>query len=581
MLHPSRRISNTNDVMGLVPSPDKTKFPGALPIGLRITSLNYIADIQNRSRYLATAKLDGVRVIAIMCNDGLFLLDRTMSVFQTDCPLLSLAGGHCILDGELIDDRCVFAFDAMVVNGINICDLPYQDRYNQLCTFLTTIQIPGALHVVPKRLHRVEDLHRLFDVLAPHTNPHLFSIHAADVCHEKWATTVHGTFEADGIIFMDSTSTFRFDNEFGLVKWKQKATFDVLLDMRDLCTRDGKPLMADTVQTYYWEFSERMRKSVRVPFVRCVLSSAQRVEIWTQRMHAQRAITVCVECFRDRNIWQVMRCRPEKNRSNSSRTINDTIRIDEEDITGAHMFEAFSVYRGTNIDTKVVNSEVKVNNIDGTIISQPLHTLCNSLSWIGYTWAQSTDICELELRLTHEGTSSIPSARFHRILERLRMNPSMVQSEIASVDYTCGTIRVTTSGDTSYTIQKEAGFRSTFALPGMSPIGMRCVLSYEHPSTSWDMDYVLSQYTTRRQKRRWRFVHRETVAIDCTYVQMTDWRDHTPVVESYEIEIELLRSARYKNIPYNECGGLIMSLVWRMLLYVLGVPVETTNIIRT
>lgn len=167
---------------------------------------------------------------------------------------------------------------------------------------------------------------------------------------------------------------------------------------------------------------------------------------------------------------------------------------------------------------------------------------------------------------------------FHRIVKRLQMNTSMVQSEIVSTDYTSDGTRVTSCGNTSYAIQKELGFAAVFPLPDMPLVSLRCALSYEHPSPlSWDMDDVVARYTSRRQKHRWRFVHRETVAIDCTYVQTTVG-DAEVDVDSYEIEIELLRSARYKHLTPDACGGLVMSLVWRMLLCVLDVPVETTNI---
>ena len=129
-------------------------------------------------------------------------------------------------------------------------------------------------------------------------------------------------------------------------------------------------------------------------------------------------------------------------------------------------------------------------------------------------------------------------------------------------------------GDTSYAIQKELAFRTDLVLPGSKPLGMRCVLSYEHPRSVVSLDTC----TIRRLKRRWRFVHRETVAIDCTYVQTIDYRDASSTTESYEIEIELLRTARYINLPYEDCGGPILSMIWRMVLHILNTPVETTEV---
>jgi hypothetical protein len=564
VLHPSHRVENdvSHDVLRLLPA-GSTTFPGAMPKGLRCTSLNYMSDVHNRTKYMATAKLDGVRVLAIVCSEGLFLVDRTMSVFRVETAMtLPLGGKHCVFDGELMDSRYFFAFDAMVVNGTCIDQQPFKDRYVQLCTFLKEVPIQGTVCFVPKRMHRMEDLTALFAVLMPNKNTHVFSVQVADVVQTDWIHLVHGECTADGIIFMDETDTIHFNRQsFGLVKWKKTATFDVLMDMKDLCNTLGEPRRGNLVQTFYWEYSERMGQSVRVPFARCMTTRGDRVSIWEQRMQMQRSSTVCVECFRNNTGWHVLRCRPEKHRSNSARAIMDTLWIAKEDLSMGHIRRAFD-HRYT-----VLGPSLPVVHDD----------ICSRLAWLGYTWAQASDICELELRLIHEGTSSIPACMFHRIVQRLQMTTSMVQSEIVSSDYTCGSVRMTNVGDTSYAIQKELGFRTDLILPEMSPLGMRCALSYEHPSPS--PVPVSSRCTSRRQKRRWRFVHRETVAIDCTYVQTMDCRDTEITTDSYEIEIELLRSSRYNNIPYEDCSGLILSMIWRMLRYVLDVPVETTQIL--
>lgn len=566
VLGPNRRVHDRN-VLELIPSTEKTTFPGTLPKGLRRTSLNYMTDGANRGRYVATAKLDGIRALAVLCSDGVYLVSRTMDVFRTDCTVLSLpAGKHSVLDGELMDNRYFVAFDAMVINGVDISQQPCTNRYRQVVAILSEVSIPSALIFVPKRMHPLDEMNTVSSILkTDDNNLHSFCIKASDVVHETWASSVYGTFKADGIIFMDTSDSFLFVHAFGLLKWKRCATFDVLMDMKDLCNTRGEPRRVDYVQTYYWEYSERLGKSTRVPFEMVYTTSDERVSVWQDRMQVSDARTVCVECFRDVVGWRILRSRPEKYRSNSSRTITDTTWIDQEritlpDIVGATNRSSTAVLSGTPDSTLLV-----------------LHMICNRLAWLGYTWAQSTDICELELRLTHEGTPSVPAAMFHRIMERLEQTTSMIRSEVQSTDYTWGGVRVTSVGDTSYAIKKETGFVTNLILPDMSPIGMRCALSYEHPAPSCDLDCVTTQYTSRRQKRRWRFVHRETVAIDCTYVQTTDWRDSSVVCESYEIEIELIRSARYYNLSYAECNGLILSMVWRMLMYVLGATVEMTH----
>jgi len=565
LLGPDRRVRNSGPVLSLLPSSDKKNYPGSLPKGLRRASLNYITDGANRGRYVATAKLDGIRMLAILCHEGVYLISRAMEVYQTDCVVLPIpAGLHCIFDGELMDNRYFIAFDAMVVDGVDISQHPFSQRYNQLCRTLSGVTIPSSILFVPKRMHPLQEMSAVVSLLEADDTPHAFSIKASDAVHTTWASSVYGVFKADGLIFMDTTDSFLCTHSFGLLKWKRCATFDVLMDMRDLCTTQGDPRRVDQVQTYYWEYSERLGKSIRVPFVVVQTTRDDRVSVWQDRMQVKASGTVCVECFRDVLGWRIFRSRPEKSRSNSSRTITDTLWIDQERITFSDIL--YGVGRQTQSVLEPDDSSL-----------QPIHGICNRLSWVGYTWAQSTDIGELELRLTHDGTPSVPAAMFHRIMERLEQTTSMIRSEVLSTDYTCGPVRVTSVGDTSYAIQKETAFVANILLPDLSPMGMRCALSYEHPVPSLDLEYVATHYTSRRVKRRWRFVHRETVAIDCTYVQTTDWRDSTVIVESYEIEIELIRSPRYSTLSFSDCNGLILSMVWRMLMYVLGTVVEKTN----
>jgi hypothetical protein len=155
----------------------------------------------------------------------------------------------------------------------------------------------------------------------------------------------------------------------------------------------------------------------------------------------------------------------------------------------------------------------------------------------------------------------------------------MHAQEYHTVDYTCGPVRVTRTGDTLQAIEKELGFKQDLQLPKVPPpFGMRCALSYEHRTAPVYMQGVLDQFSTRRKKHRWRFVHRDAIAIDCTSVEQMDWSGADGEHKSYEIEIELLSRGRYADIAFISGGDLILAMVWRMLWYVLGSALTTDEL---
>jgi hypothetical protein len=135
--------------------------------------------------------------------------------------------------------------------------------------------------------------------------------------------------------------------------------------------------------------------------------------------------------------------------------------------------------------------------------------------------------------------TSIPADMFHRVVRFLRIDPSMVAREYQTKDYTCGHLRVTQTDGKTLTMEKELGFRRDFRIPGHPLLGVRCALSYEHPTNSYSQRTIEATFSTLRRKHRWSFVFQDRFVIDCTHVQPFDWlgiRD----AESYEIEIELL-----------------------------------------
>lgn len=373
-------------------------------------------------------------------------------------------------------------------------------------------------------------------------------------------TLVQGaSAEVDGLIFVDQESTYDFEDMFSLVKWKPTPTFDVLVRMKDLCNRDGRPSTGALVRTQYWEYSDRHQKSRPVTFEWCTTTETQRLALWKEKMATTKSASVaCVECFCDpAGTWQILRGRPDKNRSNSSRTIDDTRCLLVDNVQLIDIQTAIG-------DAARTRSAVGQDVQDG---------VCRPLTWLAYTWAHASDICELELRLTHAGKTSLPSAMFHRIVGRLQTIASMVQTTTDSIDYMCGSVRVTHLGKSSYAIHKDTPVRCMFELPSMDGLGLTCALSYEHPRPVVRVD----DFSTRRDKHRWRFVHRGTVAIDCTHVRSYTHAGNS--ADSYEIEIESIRSSRYRSIEYSVCSGIILSMVWRMLKFVLDADVYTTTLV--
>lgn len=506
-------LLDNNIIRSYVPGGDR--FPGALPVGMRRATLNYICDPQNRNRYVVTNKLDGVRKLLVMCPEGTFLVARDMTVHRlSDVAAVS----PCVLDGEYMNET-FFAFDLLVLAGEDVRSQPFVSRYMQLST----------LDNMPE-MSRVKEMVPLGDL----------------------ETLVQGMpAEVDGLIFVDQESTYDFEDVFSLVKWKPTPTFDVLVRMKDLCNRDGRPL----VRTQYWEYSDRHQKSRPVTFEWCTTTETQRLALWRQKKTT--ASVMCVECFCDPSgTWRILRGRPDKNRSNSSRTIDDTRCLLVDNVQLVDIQTAI----GDGTRTLSVGQDVQ----DG---------VCRPLTWLAHTWAHASDICELELRLTHAGKTSLPSAMFHRIVGRLQTIASMVQTTIDSIDYTCGAVRVTHLGKSSYAIHKDTPVRCMLGLPSMDGLGLTCALSYEHPRPVVRVD----DFSTRRDKHRWRFVHRGTVAIDCTHVRSCTHAGDT--ADSYEIEIESLRSSRYRSIEYSACSGIILSMIWRMLKFVLDADVYTTPLV--
>jgi hypothetical protein len=488
-----------------------------------------MCDPQNRSNYVVTTKLDGIRMLAIIGPSGLFLIDRALIVYYMgtsppDTVTIS------IYDGELMPNQLFMVFDTMRVDDRILTDRPFGDRYERLCVALVPRNadiIPETmLRLVPKRMYRLIDIEALLGVMDV-SSIHSFTIQLSDVMHPGCVRTIDTELDsqsADGLIFMDRSDHYSFTrSDFGLLKWKLTPTYDVLVEMKDLCRLDGVPRYSSRVPTHYVEYSERMRRPVRHSFVVCVIPKEQRVRLWEEKMGLHRSATLCVECFYDGSQWSILQGRPHKRRSNSGRTIRDTWWLEQENITRSALLES-------------------VTAIQTTDASPPL--LCEDavgLRWLDRTWRVSSTPCELEVRLLYKNKTSIPIHLFRQIIQMLRVDPELIGRESRICDYTCGHLRVTQQGDETSTIEKEIGFRRDLAIPGHPLLGMRCVFSYEHPKDTDRHQNIQATFSTLRRKHRWSFLHPGRFVIDCTHVQSSNWRGERGP-ESYEIEIELVSS---------------------------------------
>lgn len=528
------------------------KFPGTFPVGLRRLSLNYIAS--KRDTYLVTAKLDGVRVLYVSYSLGSFLVDRSLNVYRVSNQSHTCA--KFILDCEYVHDRYIMAFDCIALHGITVTQRTYETRYTMLCAF-----VQRGLHtdhdVLVKKVVPVSQV----DCITRHLkteNVHLFTtsmdktIVGDETNHEDVRVPV------DGLVFMNSTSSYVFDEKFSLLKWKRTPSIDVLVHMNELMNVHCQPY----ITSFFWQYSNRKGRCTRRTF-KCVHNVLDTEYLCTLKIQTSRY--VCVEVVYDpvSDSWNIIRVRTDKSRSNSALTIYDTLWVIKEGITLDHM--------------SMVQS---VSNIETTHLNEISKELC-TLNWVGKTWSETCDESELEVRLMVDGSVQVPESMVQSVVERLRTMENMVEDYRMVVDYMVDSTRVSDQGYQLQSIIKEKCFVQDIVLPDNPRFQIRLSMSYEHSDhiNSFkyvDMDKVRSSYTLRREKYRHSFLHRNVARIDCTRVKTHNIQTGSET-EHFEIEIEALHDKRYgcTSTKY----GPIVSLVWRMLLYILELPVEETRVI--
>ena len=522
-----------------------SRFPGAMPRGMRRTDLHYLADPHHQPRHVVTAKLDGVRMLWVRCTDGTFLVDRSLTAYRLASRSTTTT---TILDGELMADRGFLVFDALTIAGASVEHEPFDKRYADLQEWLSTTSplCPGLHYIVPKRMFPLSQVNRLCNTYLVPKGDHGYTIGTEGAVAPGFHHQVpdDAQYEADGVIFLSRRATFHFTGSQDLMKWKRVPTIDVVVRTRDVLHSDWH------LPTFFTEYSHDTRRYERRPFSPCWVPPDQRTLLRSFRRHR----TLCVECYNDGSRWVVHRGRPEKRFSNSARVVQETQRL---------VTEAIELTEVAKLGTICPISKQ----------SGPFGTVVQELRWLGRAWAHAPH-GELELRLMHNDQTSLPLDLFEQILNRLRANPEMTEmEESCTTDYSGSGTRVTTDPNDHIVtvVKKEVMFKRT--LSATAPFSMRIALAHEYPTSAEEDDH---HHGTRRKKRRTRFLHQGVVAVDCTRVYQRGPEDSSETLR-YEVEIEMLRDPRYERLPLTQCGGPVQSLIWRMLWCILGLPIPTTN----
>lgn len=141
-------------------------FPGSQPVSLSRENL----DLLNNSRYWVTWKADGTRFLMWITSLGCYLMDRSFKVKRVQMrfptalkhkpkqpgPAVYPVGpphDRTLLDGEMVVDedlegsqrRRYLVYDMMTINGVNLCDHPFKERY----------QLVHDQIIVPRQIEKV------------------------------------------------------------------------------------------------------------------------------------------------------------------------------------------------------------------------------------------------------------------------------------------------------------------------------------------------------------------------------------------------------------------------------------------
>ncbi|KAH6573304.1 hypothetical protein BASA50_007893 [Batrachochytrium salamandrivorans] len=292
------------------------RFPGAQPVSF---ASRHIEDELMQEDYFVSEKADGVRcmMFTTALRDGQgesFLIDRKNEYYMLNFGLWRKGYNDVhfdtVLDGELVfevkKDRtgrdiqrlCFLLFDAMVVDGKNLCDRPYTKRLGYLREFVIIPHIENLkrnpqyeqdypFQIIQKRLELSYRVKKVFD--------HMEGYH-------------HKT---DGVIFTSSVAPYVAGTCQKMIKWKPSEENTVDFKVLGMHASSMYPLFRIGILENRNQYSD---------FGIITLSEETAIE-WT----ANPPIGRIIECRYDPNWplnWQFSRFRDDKDSANHISTYN-------------------------------------------------------------------------------------------------------------------------------------------------------------------------------------------------------------------------------------------------------------------
>jgi bifunctional non-homologous end joining protein LigD len=115
---------------------------GILPQLLNSIDESRVLDLMNDDGYCAQEKFDGRRMLIRKQGEDIAGINKKGNVIGLSLPLFDavrLFEGEVVLDGESIGDN-YYAFDLLVLDGVDIRDWPYRERLAALMNLLFGIQ---------------------------------------------------------------------------------------------------------------------------------------------------------------------------------------------------------------------------------------------------------------------------------------------------------------------------------------------------------------------------------------------------------------------------------------------------------
>lgn len=299
------------------PNPTSNLKKHVMPITLDKETFNSLDEA-----YVCSPKYDGVRYYLVYCDGCLYKYDRKhnvqyvgdISVDPRSYENITKSGNKgFVLDTEEVNDT-FYVFDCMVFDGIDIRDLPYQDRLKYVDMALS---------------YRISNLKQKIVLPLTFDNFKALADSSVDVHHNRkvgrrslQAPLGIDNVQSDGIILYRRDQTF--DEQ--PIKWKKSNTVD-LLD-------DGSSLM-------YLRNGE---------YVKLNTASVDRSAIsMYRRMHGGKGSSSCiVECVLtlpsgDESLgWnvEVVKVRTDKDKPNDMKGLDYACRIAKEGSRGEMSYES-------------------------------------------------------------------------------------------------------------------------------------------------------------------------------------------------------------------------------------------------